>query len=127
MRFEPVRFINQPVEVEFATPPALEKVPGCPDGFTWSGARFHISEMLSEWHDYRRRGKMARNMRPSHAVRAASHGSWGVGLDYFRVRTNEGRIFDLYYDRAPQDADRRKGGWFIEKELAAHPDAEGET
>jgi hypothetical protein len=33
------------------------------------------------------------------------------------VRTSGGRIFDLYYDRAPKDVDQRKGGWFLDKEL----------
>jgi hypothetical protein len=60
---------------------------------------------------------MARNMRPEHAAKAAAHGSWGVGQFYFRVRTQQGRIFDLYYDRAPKDVDRRKGAWFLDKEL----------
>jgi hypothetical protein len=62
---------------------------------------------------------MARNMQPQHAAAATRRGSWGVGQDYYRVRTSEGRIFDLYYDRAPQDALRRKGGWFLDREMAA--------
>ncbi len=73
--------------------------------------------VLSEWHDYRRRGNMARNMRPSHAALASQRGSWGVGQDYYRVRTSEGRIFDIYYDRAPKGSDERKGGWFVYREL----------
>jgi hypothetical protein len=77
-----------------------------------------VQEVLSEWHDYRRRGRMASNMQPAHAAAATRRGSWGVGQDYFRVRTADGRIFDLYYDRAPQDVDRRKGGWFLDKELS---------
>ncbi|MBN1146984.1 MAG: hypothetical protein JXA78_07000 [Anaerolineales bacterium] len=118
MTLKPVRFICEVIEVHFAQAPLLEKKPGAPDGFTWRGEQFAIIEVLSEWHDYRRRGRMARNMRPTHAVVAESRGSWGVGQDYFRVRTANGRIFDLYYDRAPKDVDRRKGAWFLERELA---------
>lgn len=117
MDLQPVHFISEPIEVHFDQPPALEKKPGCPQAFTWRGKTFCIVEMLSEWHDYRRRGRMARNMRPTHAEVAAGRGSWGVGQDYFRVRTDQGRFFDLYYDRAPKDADRRKGAWFLDKEL----------
>jgi len=67
---------------------------------------------------------MSRNMRPEHAATAERRGSWGVGQDYYRVRTEDGRIFDLYYDRAPKDAGRRKGAWFLEKELAEEQPAE---
>ncbi len=116
--FTPLHFIGEIVEVHFEQPPALEKKPGCPQGFTWRGAAFQIVEMLSEWHDYRRRGRMSRNMQPKHAAVAVVHGSWGVGQDYFRVRTEGGRIFDLYYDRAPKDADHRKGAWYLDRELA---------
>ena len=48
-------------------------------------------------------------------------GSWGVGQDYYRVRTAEGRIFDLYYDRAPKNVFRRKGGWFLDREIREEP------
>ena len=117
MALVPVRFINQPVEVEFDQPPLLEKTPACPDRFTWHAEQFQIVELIREWRDYRRQGRMARNMRPEHATKAARRGSWGVGQFYFRVRTLQGRIFDLYYDRAPKDVDRRKGTWFLDKEL----------
>jgi hypothetical protein len=61
---------------------------------------------------------MAVNMRPSHIATASGRGSWGVGRFYFRVRLESGRIFDLYYDRAPKSADDRKGGWFLLREMA---------
>ncbi len=60
---------------------------------------------------------MAKNMRPEHARTAERRGSWGVGRDYYRVRTETGRLFDLYYDRAPKDARRRKGAWYLFREL----------
>jgi hypothetical protein len=40
-----------------------------------------------------------------------------VGKYYFRVRTDTGQIFDLYYDRAPGGADDRKGSWYLFQEL----------
>jgi hypothetical protein len=117
MELRPSRFINEPIDVYFARSPLLEKKPGCPDGFTWREQRYPIVELISEWHDYKRRGRMARNMRPEHAARASGRGSWGVGQDYYRVRTANGQIFDLYYDRAPKSVDERKGAWFLDKEL----------
>jgi hypothetical protein len=110
-------FIGEEIEVGFDRPPLLEKKPGCPDRFFWREKTFEIAEKLQEWHDYRRRGRMAQNMTPTHAAIAEQRGSWGVGRDYFRVRTDVGRIFELYYDRAPKDVDRRKGAWFLYQEL----------
>lgn len=121
--YRPVRFINEEVEVFFDRPPVLEKVPHCPKAFVWREERFPIVELISEWHDYQRRGRMGRNMRPEHARTAARRGSWGVGQDYFRVRTEPGRVFDLYFDRAPKNVDNRKGGWFLDKELQAGNDS----
>jgi len=111
------RFIGEEIEVGFDRPPLLEKKPGCPDRFTWEETAFEVTEMLREWHDYRRRGRMARNMAPAHAAMAEQRGSWGVGRAYFRVITAGGRIFELYFDRAPKDTDRRKGAWFLYREL----------
>jgi BirA family biotin operon repressor/biotin-[acetyl-CoA-carboxylase] ligase len=110
-------FIDEAIEAEFDQPPALEKKPGCPDGFTWRGETFRVAEMLEEWHDYRRRGRSARNMQPAHAAVAEKRGSWGVGRDYYRVRVEGGRIFDVYYDRAPKGSSRRKGTWVLFREL----------
>jgi hypothetical protein len=117
MNAKPVRFFGEPIEVSFDQPPLLAKKPGCPDAFVWRGEHYRIVENLGEWHDYRRRGHMATNMRPEHAAQATRRGSWGVGRDFFRVRVQTGHIFDLYYDRAPKDADHRKGGWFLFREL----------
>jgi hypothetical protein len=117
MAFKPRRFIGEPVEVRFEKPPVLEKKPGCPDGFVWNETSFSIVEKVSEWHDYRRHGRMAVNMRPEHALRASTRGSWGVGRDFFRVRVDTDQIFDIYFDRAPNDVDRRKGGWYLLREM----------
>jgi hypothetical protein len=121
MAYKPLHFIGEAITAHFIHAPVFEKIPGPPNAFSWRGQRFEVREVLSEWHDYRRRGKMASNMRPEHAETATRRGSWGVGQDYFRVQTFDGRIFDLYYDRAPKDVDRRKGGWFLDKELTEAP------
>jgi hypothetical protein len=109
----PVRFFGDPIEVRFSTLPVLEKKPHCPDGFTWRGEPFEVSQLLEEWSNFSRRGRMGRNMQPAHLASASRLGSWGVGRFYFRVKTTGGRVFEIYYDRAPEDVDGRKGNWFL--------------
>ncbi len=113
----PIRFIDQEIEVNFVRPPSLAKKPDAPDAFHWEGERFRVDEVLSSWFDVQRRGRMAKNMRPHNLRSASKWGSWGVGRYYFRVRTSQGRVFDLYYDRAPQKAADRSGHWFLWREL----------
>ena len=112
-----LRFLDQPIEVTFDKPPVREKTPACPDGFIWDGKTVRVVEILSEWSDFTRRGKMARNMRPSHAEAASTRGSLNVGRFFFRVRVDTGQVFDLYYDRAMKNMNDRKGQWFVYREL----------
>ena len=121
----PIHFYDHPIEPIFDTPPAREKSPDCPNGFIWEGSTYRVTDMLSSWTDFTRRGKMARNMRPVHAAVASSRGSLNVGRFYFRVRAvlsssstaGHPQIFDIYYDRAMKNVDDRKGQWFIYREL----------
>jgi hypothetical protein len=117
MKVKPVRFIMEAIEVDFDQAPLLEKKPEAPDRFKWKDEVHEVKETLSEWVDFRRRGRMARNMQPQHAAAAERKGSWGVGIFYFRVKTAGGKVFDIYYDRAPKDADDRKGSWYLYQEL----------
>ncbi len=119
MEFKPLHFLDAPIQVDFDVPPALEKTPPCPDGFVWEGRSYRVAEKLAEWRDYTRRGRMARNMQPQHAAVASGRGSLGVGRFFFRVRTGDGRVFDLYYDREIKSIGDRKGHWFLYRELEA--------
>ena len=119
MEEKAVRFIGESVEVSFGDRRGFEKRPECPEEFSWRGRSYVVQECLSEWKDYGRRGKMAHNMRPSHLKSAEKRGSRGVGRHYFRIRTDTGQTFDLYYDRAPRDTQRSKGGWQILQELGS--------
>jgi hypothetical protein len=126
----PIHFYDAPIEVVYDKPPVYEKTPDCPNGFVWEGETYRIVETLSEWSDFTRRGKYARNMRPKHAAVASNRGSLNVGRFYFRVKAmfsssptagpteDSGQIFDLYYDRAMKSVDERKGQWFLYRELA---------
>jgi len=115
--FTSLHFYDESIEVNFDSPPTREKSPPCPNGFTWRGQSFRVTESLSEWADFARRGRSAKNMRPAHAVVAAGRGSLNVGRFYFRVRVDSGQVFDLYYDRAMKNVDERKGQWFLYREL----------
>jgi hypothetical protein len=117
MSYTPVRFINQQIKVRYDSPPILEKKPGCPDGFLWQDREYTISDLLSEWHDYDRKGRMTNNMKPANTRKATIKGSWGVGQDYYRIRTVQNLIFEIYYDRAPKNVNDRKGTWFLYREL----------
>jgi len=113
MKTIPSQFIDEPIEVFFAEPPVYEKRPDCPQAFIWRGVTYPILETISERQDFNRRGRSARNMQPAHLQSATKVGSWGVGRYYFCVRVAGERIFEIYFDRAPQDAGDRKGHWFL--------------
>lgn len=118
MEFTPLHFLDPPIEVLYDTPPAREKTPDAPpNGFIWEGKTYRVVEMLSSWNDYKRRGRMRRNMQPAHAAAASARGSLNVGRFYFRVKVDTGRIFDVYYDRAVKNVDDRKGQWFLYREM----------
>ncbi len=111
--FKALRFISEPIIVMFDKPPIAEKKPGPPDGFFWQNAEYRIIEVLNQWQDFERRGSMAHNMRPSSKKKALRRGSYGVGRFFFRVRTDNGEYFELYYDRAVKSVDDRKGIWIL--------------
>lgn len=118
MELKPIQFLDQSIEAIFDTPLTLEKNPDTPpNGFIWEGKTYRVIEMLTSWTDFKRRGRMAQNMRPAHAVVAATRGSLNVGRYYFRVKVDTGQIFDIYYDRAMKNVDERKGQWFLYREM----------
>lgn len=107
-------FIGAAVEVAFDAAPPFPRRPSCPDRWVWEGQTYEVAEVESAWSDMERRGRMAANMRPAHAEQARRRGSFGVGRFYFRVRTRDGRVFDLYFDRAA--AGKPGAGWTLFQE-----------
>lgn len=116
-KFSPIQFVGEEIITTFNKEPMYSKKPGSPSTFAWRGEVFNVTDTLSSWFDYKRKGNVAKNMRPENLREAERRGSWGVGRFYFRVETEGGRIFDLYYDRAPKDAGDRKGRWFLWREM----------
>jgi len=117
MEFQPIHFLDQPIKPIFDNPPLLEKTPDPPNGFIWDGKTYRVTEMISAWSDFTRRGRNAKNMQPTHAAIASIRGSLNVGRFYFRIKVDTGQIFDIYYDRAMKNVDDRKGQWFIYREM----------
>ncbi len=89
------KFIDEEVQVDTAEF-------GLPRGFVWRGRRFEVVEILSSWRklDFKRAWWRRRHR------------------DHFRVRTGDGRVFELYRHRGPG---RRY--WVLLRELP--PDAGG--
>lgn len=113
MQTIPSQFYDEPIQVIFKVPPTYEKSPDCPQAFIWRGDTYMITEVFEEWIDFERRGRNARNMKPAHAASARIKGSWGVGRFFFRIKVDSGQCFEIYYDRAPENCDDRKGNWFL--------------
>lgn len=116
-KFIPVQFVGEEIKAQFDKAPMLSKKPGTPCSFHWGQESFRVTETISQWFDYDRKGRMAKNMKDQNLREAKRKGSWGVGRYYFRVRTDLDRVFDLYYDRAPKDASDREGHWFLWREM----------
>jgi hypothetical protein len=114
-------FYSEEIEVQFAEEPVLEKRPGLPTGFIWRGRAYRIVELRKEWHNYHKRGRSRafyEKERGAYWVKASQRrGSWGAGRDYYRVLTDTGQVFDIYYDRKPL-RQKRKGQWILWRKVA---------
>ena len=115
---KPVSFINQEIQVGFDQPPLYSRTPKPPSRFFWRGEVWEIQKIIEEWKDFGRRGNSAHNMRPSSLLKAAKHGSRGVGRFYYRVLTENERIFQIYFDRAAWDQELKQGKWFLHAEYS---------
>ena len=115
-----MEFYAEEIDVRFDQEPALEKRPGLPAAFCWRGTEYVIVDLLKEWHDYRQRGKSAafyEKERGSYRAKSAQRkGTWGVGRDFYQVRTDSGEIFEIYYDRAPTGR-QRIGQWVLYRRM----------
>ena len=102
-----IEFIGKPIEVELS-----EETPPAPTAFRLGGQRHEVAEVLSRWEEHgygqRIRGHLDRQPQGQRF--------------YYRVRTAEGEVFELYVDWSPV---RRKGTkrseksqWFAHRRLS---------
>lgn len=80
-----------------------------PRRFRWQGQEFRVAAIIRSWRDQPTKARGA--VRP-YELRFAATAAADDGRTYFRVRTEDGSVFDLAYDREP---DR----WTLLKRLAA--------
>jgi len=110
---------SEPITVKFENEPLFEKKSGVPDSFVWRGKSYLIVSVENEWHNCDIRGKMEklyyqkRGSAPE--LRPRKGGSWGVGRDYYEVKTDTSEIFVIYYDRQPKKS--KKGEWILLKKV----------
>jgi len=112
-----VRYIGKEIIPGYTNGILFPKAPVCPDYFLYAQQVFMIKHVLSEWRDYQRKGDKVHNMRESHLQRAHLKGSWGTEKFYFRVETECGHTFEIYYDRTPSSSQNKLGHWVLLKEI----------
>jgi hypothetical protein len=100
-RSESTRFMDREIEVE-----AAEDAPRRPVAFKVGGRRYVVAEVLSTWED--EAPGAARNWR-QHRHRT-----------FCRLRTEEGDLFDLYYDWS-ESRRHHRDRWVLHRRLAAAP------
>jgi hypothetical protein len=101
------RFIDEPIEV------TVSGTVREPAAITWRGAGYAVDEILNAWSDWGfPQGAVRRNWR------TRRH------RNYFRVRTSDGRIFEIYLDRGTKPG---REAWFLLRELGLGPQPNAST
>lgn len=87
-------FICERIEVH------CEGAPAQPASFTWRKAEYPVATVVHSWHDWG-------------FARAAPKKDWRSRRHrtYFRVQIEDGRVFEIYLDRAS----RNKPTWILHK------------
>ncbi len=96
-RSEPTRFMEREIEVE-----AAEDAPQRPVAFKIGGQRYVVADVLSTWEDEEPGGRTRRQRR--HRT-------------FYRLRTEEGHLFDIYFDWA-EARRRHRNRWVLHRRLA---------
>lgn len=119
-------YIGETIVPIFKVPLPREKTPTCPDGFAWGEEELIIERSIQEWVDFGRRGKYEKNMSEPHLEAALVKGSFGVGRFFFQVVVSDGRVFEIYFDRAPTKKSKT-GSWILYKQLDEPEEKNGST
>ncbi len=90
------RFYSEPIDVVFTSRPRQ------PASFVWRGREYKVAAVEAAWQDHG-----CGTLSPRHA-------NWRLRRhrNYYRVRTDDGRLYDLYLDRSGG-----KRTWMLYREL----------
>jgi len=102
-RSESSRFMDREIEVE-----AAEDAPRRPAAFKIGGRRYVVADVLNTWDD--EAPGAARDWRQRHH------------RTFYRLRTEEGDLFDVYYDWS-ESRRHHRDRWVLHRRLAAAPPA----
>jgi hypothetical protein len=100
-RSESTRFMDREIEVE-----AAEEAPRRPVAFKVGGRRYAVTDVLSTWED--EAPGTGRDWRQRHH------------RTFHRLRTDEGDLFDVYYDWS-ESRRHHRDRWVLHRRLAAAP------
>jgi len=91
-------FYSEGIEVHFDREPLMEKKPGLPSAFTWRGREYEIVEVERQYRrlDFKRAWWRRRHRH------------------YYRVKTDMGQVFEIYFHRGPG-----KRYWVLYREFIA--------
>ncbi|MBE3599619.1 MAG: hypothetical protein IMX02_12825 [Limnochordaceae bacterium] len=84
----------QQIEMMESQQPEVAGQPPAPRSFRWQGRTFTVSAVLRRWQDHPSRARGALKGRQVPFGAATETGA----RTYFRVRTEDGSVFDLAYD-----------------------------
>ena len=97
-RSKPTRFMEREIEVE-----AAEDAPQRPVAFKIGGRRYVVADLLSTWED--------------EAPGGARQWSKRRHRTFYRLRTEEGDLFDIYFDWA-EARRRHRDRWVLHRRLS---------
>lgn len=95
-------FIGARVEVTLGGDPIL-----LPVSFRWEGREYAVAEVLARWFDY----GFGPQARPSPKWWQRRH------RNYYRVRTADGEVFELYFDRGANLKHPERRVWILYRSL----------
>ena len=91
-------FIGEQIEVQMVGEPV--KVPV---SFRWYGSDYHIAEVLASWADF---GYGQTPPRRPHWWQRRHR-------NYYRVKTDTGETFEIYYDRGTRASHPERRKWYL--------------
>jgi hypothetical protein len=105
-RSEPTWFMDREIDVE-----AAEDAPRRPTAFRVGGRRYVVADVLSTWED-----------EAPGSARGAWHQRQRLHRTFYRLRTEEGHLFDIYFDWS-ESRRRHRDRWVLHRRLSAAPPA----